>query len=310
MKRIIAVLSFASIALSAFSQGCSDSGFCTMGALKPDQPYMRKLSIRINSIELTQHLGHTRQGDWIHATFADVNVGLTRKTNVQLRLPAYTIIEGNMPRTTGWGDFFFNVSQNVLATDQFQLTATAGAKIATGRGNKASDEGHAMPLYQQTTSGSDDVSVGAALLSRRWLVAAGYQKVLSRSGNQFHADAWSESPYHNVMQQYDASAGLWRGDDVMLRLERNFRLSQWNVYTGILNVWRVSEDKMLMADGSGSAVRGSAGLASSFIAGAGYRFNVHSGLRLVTAWRLKEREANPDGLARDFVAQLAYIFRF
>jgi hypothetical protein len=71
---LICILIYASI-INANAQGCSDSGFCTMGAMKPDQIYSRKLNLRIYSLELTQHLGHTKFGDWIHSTFLDVNVG-------------------------------------------------------------------------------------------------------------------------------------------------------------------------------------------------------------------------------------------
>ena len=50
---------------SVFSQGCSDAGFCTMGAMRPDQPFSKKLNIRLRSVSLTQYIGLTKFDDKI-----------------------------------------------------------------------------------------------------------------------------------------------------------------------------------------------------------------------------------------------------
>jgi len=297
-------------ASNLFSQGCSDSGFCTMGALKPDQPFSRKLTIRLNSIELTQHLGHTKYGDWIHATFLDAVVGVGNKTILQVRLPAYAIIEGNMPTTRGWGDLFFNASRRVRATEKYQVFVSLGTKIYTSRPDKESSNGQPMPMYQQTSYGSNDINTGVSLISRQWMVAVGYQRALNQIKNEFTHSAWAGDPLQEAVKPYDASAGLQRGDDLMFRVERNFRLSRFNFFVGSLNLWRVTKDQTLDFDGNLKPVSGSEGLASNLLVGAGYQFNTRMGVRLLTSFKLKERDANPDGLSRDFIAQLAYLVRF
>ncbi len=292
------------------AQGCSDSGFCTMGAFRPDQPYVKKLNVRLNSLELTQHLGHTKYGDWIHATFIDGNIGISKRIHVQVRLPAYTIIQGNMPTSKGWGDLFVSVTQNIIVKENYQINATLGAKLYTSRADKQSETGNAMPLYQQTSYGSNDLSMGASLLTRDWMVAAGYQHALNRSKNEFTHEDWENNPLYEAVQVYDPSAGLERGDDVMLRAERNFRLSRYNFYAGALGLWRVTADKTLNPSGQLSAVEGSKGLALNFITGGGYQFNTRMGIRLLLAVKIKERQANPDGLSRNFISQFAYVLRF
>jgi hypothetical protein len=313
MKKVI----FSTIILLTFlgqhranSQGCSDSGFCTMGALKPDQPFIKKMFIRLNSIEVTQHLGHTKYGDWIHSSFLDANVGLGRKTNLQVRFPAYTVINGNMPTSKGWGDLFINLSRNVLTQDNFYVNVTSGVKLYTSLANKHSVDGHPMPLYQQTSYGSNDINFGASLLSRQWMFAVGYQRALNQVKNEFTHDSWTGSPLHDVVQVYDESAGLKRGDDLMFRVERNFRLSRFNFYMGILNLWRLNRDQTLTAEGELKSIEGSQGLASNVLAGVGYQFNASMGVRLLVSAKIKERKSNPDGLARDFISQVAYIIRF
>lgn len=307
---ILTLICFTFYGISAYSQGCSDSGFCTMGAFKPDQPYVKKFNVRLNSVELTQHLGHTKYGDWIHATFLDATIGFSNRTSLQVRLPSYAIIEGNMPTTRGWGDLFFNLSHAVVVRDNYRFYVTAGAKIYTSRPDKKSEDGIAMPLYQQTTVGSNDLSIGGSLITRKWLFAAGYQHALNRTKNNFNHKDWEGHELENVVIVYDPSAGLERGDDIMARVERNFRLSRFNFYVGGLGLWRVTSDKTLNPQGELTKVAGSTGLALNAVTGAGYQFNTRMGIRLLLAFKVKERESNPDGLSRDFVSQIAYIVRF
>lgn len=293
-----------------FAQGCSDSGFCTMGAMKPDQYFSNRVHIRLNSVELTQHLGYTKYGDVIHSTFLDANVGITRKTNLQLRFPAYTIIEGNMPTTRGWGDLFLNLSQRVFSNDNYQLNITAGAKVLLGTSDNKSQDGLAMPLYQQTSYGSNDVSIGGSYLSRKWLVAVGYQHAINQISNQFTPQQWEGHSLYNVIRVYDPSAGLLRGDDAMLRIERNVRFSRINLYLGTLQLWRLNNDKVVGEEGILTPVQGSSGLAINILLGGGYQFNTRMGIRLVNSIKLKERNSNPDGLSRNFISQITYVVKF
>jgi hypothetical protein len=313
MKTILCSLFLISISAvsTTFAQGCSDSGFCTMGALRPDQIYPRKLNFRINSVELTQHIGHTKFGDWIHSTFLDANIGITRKTNLQFRLPAYTIIEGRMPTTRGWGDIFFSLSQNLLFKEKFQINATLGGKIYNKwSDNKKSDDGRSMPMYQQTSFGTNDLIIGLSISSNKWLVATGYQRALNTLANQFRPEDWTETSMSEIVEVYPTSAGLQRGDDMMFRVERNFRFSRLSFYTGILNLVRLTKDKTLDTSGNLVSVNGTRGLATNFLAGVRYRFNTHHSVKALWSVKLKERDVNPDGLARDFVGQVAYEIRF
>lgn len=291
-------------------QGCSDSGFCTMGALKPDQPFPKKAAIRLNSVELTQHFGLTKYNDRIHSTFVDANFNIGSKTNFHVRLPAYTTIRGNMPSTSGWGDLFLNLSRRIINTDQYQIYLSLGGKIYTSQPNKKSSDGLPMPLYQQTTYGTNDLNGGVTFINRQWMFSMGYQRALNPIQNEFTSEQWIGHSLYNTAKAYDASSGLQRGDDLMFRAERNFRLSRLNFYVGSLNLWRVNRDKTLNENGQLTPVEGSQGIASNVLIGGGYQFNTRSGIRLLTSTMLRDRKANPDGLARDFIVQLSYIVRF
>ncbi|MFM8912065.1 MAG: hypothetical protein ACKOE6_03960 [Flammeovirgaceae bacterium] len=300
------LMTVAAAARCAFGQGCSDSGFCTMGALRPDQPYTERARIKLHSLEITQHLGTTKYGDRIHATFLDANFTIGKKNTLQLRTPAYMVIEGNMPTVRGWGDTYLSLTRQLLSSDRFQINGTVGGKIYT----TATRIDNAMPMYHQTTHGSNDLMLGISLMSKKWMVAVGYQRPLNATRNAFHPEQFAASDIESIAKKYSPSVGLLRGDDVAVRIERNFRLARWNFFIGTLNLYRTTADQTLDSEGKLQSVSGTQGLASNLLGGVGYQFNVHSGVRLLMAGKLTERAQNPDGLSRDFVAQLAYVLKF
>ncbi|MFM8742875.1 MAG: hypothetical protein ACKODM_06050 [Cytophagales bacterium] len=292
--------------LVAQAQGCSDSGFCTMGALRPDQPFSARTKIKLHSIEITQHLGTTKYGDWIHASFVDANFIVGKRNSFQLRAPAYMVIEGNMPTVRGWGDTYLSLTRQLYLNDYFQLNATLGGKIYT----TATSIDNAMPMYQQTTQGSNDLMIGVSLISKKWMIAVGYQRPLNATRNTFHPQQFVATELEEAAGRYAPSVGLLRGDDMALRIEKNFRLARWNFFVGTLNLFRSTPDQILDSEGKLQTVNGSQGLSSNLLTGVGYQFNVQSGIRLLMAGKLTERAQSPDGLSRDFVAQLAYVVRF
>ena len=310
IKNLILVFLIALPLCNISAQGCSDSGFCTMGAFRPDQPDFGKFFIKINSIELTQHLGFTPFNDVIHSTFLDANIGIGKKNFLHVRLPAYTIIEGELGTTRGWGDIFVNYSRSLYSTPSLAVKLTAGAKIVTTAPSNTSEDGLPIPLYRQIAFGSNDVNAGISVSNKNWMFAAGYQKALNQIENDFKHSDWEGHDLESIVVEYDESAGLSRGDDIMLRIERSVRLARFNFYGGPLALWRINNDKVLNENNVLVPVQGSSGLALNLVVGGGFHFNTRMSIRLLNSIRLKDRKANPDGLNRVFISQLAYQLRF
>src|SRR6187549_2169762 len=86
-----------------FSQGCSDAGFCTMGAMKPDQPFNKKIQFRLRSMELSFYRGTTTMTPIIYVANADMTFGLNAKTFLQVKLP-FQAVTGKLANTSGMGD--------------------------------------------------------------------------------------------------------------------------------------------------------------------------------------------------------------
>jgi hypothetical protein len=312
MKNLFIFLLFSLFTLQLSAQGCSDAGFCTMGAMRPNQNYKRKLDIRLNSMELTQYVAYTKFGDCIFSTMLDLNIGISPRTSLQVRLPPYTTVTGKMPVNQGFGDVSVSLTKALVIRDNYQILATVGGKIPTNSANQSSkDGGHNFPTYQQTSLGTADLVLGASLLSRGWLVAAGYQQPLNRIGNNFTRINWVTSPDSAEAKRYPVSKELWRGMDVMVRVEKDFRFSRFNFHIGLLNIYRITRDIITDVKINERVVaNGSDGLATNLLAGVGYHFSAKSGLKLLTGVKLKERKLNPDGLSRDVVMTLGYEYRF
>ncbi len=319
------VLLFLFLPLEIFSQGCSDAGFCTMGAMKPSQHFSKKLSPKLRSVELSQYIGVNRIGDIIMSYTADVNIGLSSKYTAQIKLP-YMMVFGKLANTNGLGDISLSASRNLVAKEKYQINFTLGAKIPTNNSNFSTvRNGKVLPLpnYYQSSLGTYDFIGGLSFITKRWLIATGYQQALNSNNNQFLWGPWIASDHANgtqdslIAKQYPVCKKLHRGKDVMLRVERNFRLARFNAHIGLLGIYRLNKDVFTNKKNVRQAQDGTTGLALSGIAGFGYNFSARSSIKFIFGARLVQRyrlsslhELSLDGLSREFVNTIGYEFRF
>ncbi|MFY0625634.1 MAG: hypothetical protein JXR07_05035 [Reichenbachiella sp.] len=307
----------------AKGQGCSDAGFCTMGAMKPDQQYAKNVDIKLRSIELTSYMGATLLTPMIYSVTADVTLSITDRLFVQAKLP-YQIVKGNLGETSGLSDVSLSLTSNVLNTKKGSLNVTLGTKIPTNDSDLASTdsefgpEGSDFPMYYQTSLGSYDLIVGASWINDKWLFATGVQIALTENMNDFRWGQWRGYPDGNIKEEwdpyiedYDLANNLKRGTDIMLRIERNFRFTNYNFSLGLLPIYRITKDERLdFNTGERIKIDGTTGLALSALASAGYSFNVNNGLKFIFGLKLAHRDVNPDGLTREYVLNLSYVYRF
>ena len=313
-KRIAGTFVLLLVALSeTFSQGCSDAGFCTMGAMKPDQPFNKKISMRLRSMELSFYHASTITTTKISSVTADLNFSLNSKYSFQVKIP-YLIANGRFAETHGLSDISLCVTRNVYTHEKFDINVSLGAKIPTNDSNLKNDKGWPLPMYYQTSLGSYDGILGVSLISRNWLLATGIQHPFTKNGNEFAwkvEDEWAEWKDREYLRHYSEAAELRRGTDVMLRVERNFRFSRFNFSLGMLPIYRLNNDEILdRLTNTRYKISNAHGLALSALLTAGYRFNVRSGIKLLVGKKLTNRDVNPDGLSREAVSTFSYYYRF
>ncbi len=299
---------------TVWAQGCSDAGFCTMGAMKPDQPFNKKVPLRLRSMEVSFYRGTTTISPVVYVANLDMSFNIIdNKTFFQIKLP-YQTVNGNFGSTGGLGDISYCLTRNLYSSEKFDIGLTVGGKIPSNNSNLKDDEfGNPLPMYYQTSLGTYDAIAGISLVNRKWLFATGIQHPFNKNGNQFTWDDWI--PVYeggpDYVRENDPSYELKRGTDVMLRAERNFRFAQFNFSVGLLPIWRITKDEVLNTNtNEREKLEGTLGMALSGIVTAGYNFDVKSGVRLLIGKKITERDVNPDGLTRDDVFTISYYYRF
>ncbi len=309
LRRFFTIVMLVIPGFMAFSQGCSDAGFCTMGAMKPDQHYSKRMDVKLRSVGLGQYVGLTRFQDVILVYTADVTIGISDKTGVQIKLP-YQSTFGSLANTSGVGDISLSATHRIISKPTFDIMATIGTKLPTGQDDKSID-GKPLAMYYQPGLGTYDIIFGASLLSRKWLVSFGYQQALNKNDNEFKWGPWFGTDKEEEALRYPTSVKLKRGIDVMNRVERNFRFTNYNVNIGLLTIYRINKDTRISPQ-TGKRVEAdeSNGPAITLLTGFGYHFSVKSSLKLGLGFRLVKREINPDGLSREFVNTLEYVYKF
>ncbi|CAN5531223.1 hypothetical protein BH10BAC4_BH10BAC4_04660 [soil metagenome] len=315
MRLTLAIGFFVAVNTMAFSQGCSDAGFCTMGAMKPDQPYNKKIKFKLNTMELSFYRGTTTLTPIIYVATADLNFSLNNRTTLQVKIP-FQHVEGQLAKTSAMSDISLCFTRNLISSDRFDVNLSLGAKIPTNNSDFSTAEGNALPMYYQTSLGTYDLIAGVSVINRKWLFATGIQIPLNSNKNQFDWHRWQDDDPAEIayVQRYPNSTDVRRGVDVMLRVERNFRLNRLNFSVGLLPIYRVTPDRITnflgertSFDAKGNEAKG---LAMSGIVTMGYSFNVRSGIKLLVGHKIMQREFSPDGLTRELVSSISYQYRF
>jgi hypothetical protein len=306
-------ITFSFVSTFVLAQGCSDAGFCTMGAMKPDQPFNKKVEFKLRSMELSFYRGTTTMTPIVYVATADMNFSLSRKTFFQVKLP-YQAVTGKLANTGGLGDISLCLTRNLFNSEKADVNLSIGAKIPSNDSNLKED-GRPLPMYYQTSLGTYDAIAGISYITEDWLFATGIQIPLNENKNDFLWGRWADTPENEYVVGYSKAKALKRGTDVMLRVERNFRFSRLNFTLGLLPIYRITNDEITgPVEGKPGLVRhkpdGARGLALSGIFTTGYSFNVRSGIKALVGHKIVQRDENPDGLTRELVTTLSYYYRF
>ncbi|MFC2123509.1 hypothetical protein ACFLU5_01760 [Bacteroidota bacterium] len=301
--------------IPSYSQGCSDAGFCTMGAMKPDQQFNKKIPVKLRALVLNLYRGTTTLSPVLFVGTLDLTIGIGNHSSLQVKLP-YQTVEGNLGNTSGLGDISLSYTRKVLDTETWDVAFTIGGKIPSNHSDLKKENDTVgyerdLPMYYQVSLGSWDLVAGGSVLSKDWLFATGIQIALTENNNHFKWSDWPDYPNPKYIEKHDKAAELKRGTDFMIRVERNFRFGRFNGNIGLLPIWRITKDEIL--DGqTGERIKldGTTGMALSALGGIGYQINVNNGIKFLYGHKLTQRDVNPDGLTRHNVMSVSYVYRF
>lgn len=315
-RSLIIILPLLIITNFVFAQGCSDAGFCTMGAMKPDQPFNKKVPIKLRSVEVSFYRGTTTLSPKIYVATADFSFNIIdSKTFFQVKVP-YQAASGNFGNTASLSDLSLCLTRNLYSSEKFDISLSVGGKIPSNNSNlKSKENGLSFPMYYQTSLGTYDFITGISLVNKKWLFATGIQHPFNQNKNQFTWSAWipvyNNGEGEDYVRSYAPCYELKRGTDIMFRAERNFRYARFNFTLGLLPIFRINKDEITNPNTlQRIKLDGTTGMALSGIGTVAYNFNVKSGIRLLLGRRITHREVNPDGLTRELVTTISYNYRF
>ena len=314
--RLTITLLLLSVTIWSLGQGCSDAGFCTMGAMKPDQTYNKRIDIKLRSLEFNFYRGTSTLTAVIYAATVDFNIGINDNSSFQIKVP-YQWAKGNLGRNGGLSDISLSYTRNLKTTENWNINGTLGTKIPSGDANKTVNNENTdfqdapIHMYYQNSLGSYDAIAGISAISSKWLIATGVQMALTQNGNQFVWPDFPGYPDDVYLRSHDIGRNLRRGIDVMLRVERNWRFTNYNFSLGALPIWRVTKDVGIPPmETERRKMEGTTGLALSVLGSFGYQFDVNNSVKIIRGIKITDRAVNPDGLTRDDVWSVSYVYQF
>lgn len=291
---LLTILFFAAL-YNAKAQGCSDAGFCTAGSLHSSAGEDEFK----NSVQVYGIYGIADGNTSIFTPQVDVNISIQKKGRVQIRLP-YVFTSGNLGNTSGMGDIQVNYSHTLFSKDSVILKGIIGGRLASNNANIIQN-GRSLPMPYQTSLGTNDVLIGAALSYKKWNFTLGYQQPVSQEND----NGFVPNTLINANDtDYYLSRRLRRKPDVMFRVERRFDFKKLQLALGLLPIYHLGNDEASLPtfpQNTTVEVKNSAGLTLNFVINSQYKINDKFTAHLLLGFPAVVRESRPDGLTRAFV---------
>jgi hypothetical protein len=148
MKKLYFVIFLFALCSRAFSQGCSDAGFCSIGSLKnvSEDEHKHNLDIGFN-------LGYGVQKTVTYNPYLQYSAQLNNRFTVQGKLTA-TYASGFLGDKFNIGDIYGIVTYNAKKSETDEINLTGGIKIPLTTANDKNASGLALPLDYQSSLGT------------------------------------------------------------------------------------------------------------------------------------------------------------
>lgn len=279
-------------ALFAYSQGCSDAGFCTMDNMKIQETDSIQFK---NEFKFGLNYGLSYEDINVLGAYVSYGRELSEKISVDLRINYFSQFNDNVS-SSALSDAILSTNYKVNSTTK----ATLGFKIPFTDGN-LKENGVALPMDFQPSLGTFDLIIGASKKIKKLGFVLAYQQPLTQNKNQYFAPQGS---------RFSSTNQFKRASDILLRAYYTFNLNDKLTFSpSFLPIYHVSEDKYTDLTNIERRISGSDGLTLNANLFFNYRLNKSQSLEFSLGGPLAVREVRPDGLTRGFVANLEYKIR-
>ncbi len=294
---MVVILSFTKV----FSQGCSDAGFCTIGALKPLPPGDNSPENKgIHRISFLTPIGQGDESVFVLTPGVQYDYFSPKGLNLQARITA-NYADGNLGTAFGAGDIYLSASRTKALNENWTFTPTLGVKIPLSQSN-ISEAGMPLPMQYQSSLGTFDVIAGLTFAQKHWQFSAGYQQPLSgENKNGFLPEFWNGKP---ESMNYPSTFSFNRRGDVLLKGSRNFGKDNSLYFNaGLLAIYHLGEDEYTnpFEGNMIQPIDGSFGLTLNLTGAAFWQVGKKTRLGITAGVPLVVRDVRPDGLTRSWV---------
>jgi hypothetical protein len=253
---------------------------------------------------MTLSVASGEQGTLVLQSIPEFGIRLLPNLSVIGRIPLMQI-SGNLSNTTGTGDITGLLRWNAWNKKSALLSLSAGLKLPTGKTDLEKD-GLSLPMPYQTGLGTTDLLAGVDMTSGKWIASIAWQHILDHNNrNGFLRSLWETN---EDAQKYFESAGLIRGDDATLRLERELKIKDIEFAPGLLAIYRLQKDRIIGLEGQEFDLKNSDGLTLNITASAAWSFLPRHRLQAQLGFPVVVRETRADGLTRTAVVNIAYTW--
>lgn len=275
------------------AQGCSDAGFCTIGALKQ---HGQADSIH-QKITMLLPIGLGDQSVFVFSPGLQYDRILSASWAIQAKLTG-NAASGDLGSAAGPGDLFLSTTYSIPAKTRWRTALTLGTKLPLSNANLKAD-GKSLPMQYQSSLGTVDLITGLSVNSLRWQFSAGWQQPLtSANSNTFlpGSDARPEALAYPPSNQFNRKA------DVLGRVAYTLvNQTKLNLNVGLLGIYHLGQDTYKDQTGRSLSIVGSEGLTLNATLAGWYNLSPKVRIGFTAGMPLVVRDVRPDGLTRSIV---------
>ncbi len=293
----------------ANAQGCSDAGVCSIN----------RSNLAQNSDSLKNKIGVSfsyaigEQGAKFFIPQLEPQIRISDRSMIQIKLP-FMFIKSPIANHSGLGDVLLNYSIELDSFLNQRIGFSIGTRIASGTASLKNNS-IPMPMAVQLGLGSTDIILGVSIQFKKGFSAAlGFQHpVFNQNQNGFDSIAFKKLESTQNLASSDnffISSNLVRKGDLMLRLDKIFVMPKLEINVGLLPIYHLGNDEVLLSKSVVQAIEGSKGLTLNANAGLRYKLNHQFEISVLGASPLITRKSRPDGLTRSLIIFSGLYYKF
>lgn len=299
---VIICLLLQTMAFQGFGQGCSDAGFCTIGALKDngsssEQKYSASLALGVG-------LGMGLEATSSITSYLEYNHAITSKWNLGAKITG-GLYDGDLGSNAGPGDFYLSGTYTPKSAENHKFSILGSIKAPLTTSDATNEDDIPLPMEYQSSLGTFDIIAGISYLyKKKWEFSTGFQLPVSgKNENEF-----LRFPSDSIEGDFNSTREFERAGDVLLRAGYLFRFQENRllVKPNLLAIYHLGEDSYTDAFDQRQNIENSDGLTLNAGIMLTRIFKNNHQLEVIAASPLVVREERPDGLTRSFVFNIQY----